>query len=173
MPLIRIEKMRLAHLDDVMEIEEKCYGEHHWSRDSFVSEIDNAISEYICAVNAQNRCEGYLGLWKITDEAHITNFAVHPDCQKQGIGHFLLTSAIDICYREKIKFITLEVRVSNEKAKKIYEKFGFKSLGVRKRYYQNNGEDALIMWTENIFDETFKKNFEKCKEMQKRFGGSV
>lgn len=164
MPVLKIEKMALYHLDDVMEIEETCYGAHHWARESFVNEIDNAISEYLCAVNEENKCIGYLGLWKIVDEAHITNFAVNPKYQKQGVGHFLIVNAIETCYREKIKYITLEVRTSNERAKRLYEKFGFKSLGVRKKYYQDNNEDAIIMWTENIFNESFKKLFDTNRQ---------
>ena len=70
---------------------------------------------------------------------------------------------IDDCYENKAKYITLEVRVSNIPAINLYEKFGFKSLGVRKGYYQNNNEDALIMWTENIFYDKFKLNYEKLK----------
>jgi len=164
MPKFRIEKMSLSHLDDVMEIEEKCYGEHHWSRESFVNEIDNSISEYLCVVNEENKCIGYLGMWKIIDEAHITNFAVHPLFQRKGAGHFLIVNALEKCYENKIKFITLEVRVSNEKAQRIYERFGFKSLGERKHYYQDNGEDAIIMWTENIFSEKYKKLFDENKK---------
>lgn len=167
MAKFKIEKMCLAHLDDVMEIETACYGEHHWARESFANEIDNAISEYLCAVNEEGRCIGYLGMWKIVDEAHITNFAVHPGFQKQGAGHFLIVNSIERCYEEKIKFITLEVRASNDKAKRLYEKFGFKSLGVRKKYYQNNNEDAVIMWTQNIFDESYKKLFEENKQFLK------
>ena len=164
MPTFKIEKMCLAHLNDVMEIEAKCYGEHHWSRESFVNEIDNSISQYLCAVNEENRCVGYLGMWKIFDEAHVTNLAVHPLFQKQGIGHFLIIKSLEKCYEEKIKFITLEVRESNEKARRIYERFGFKSLGKSKHYYQDNGEDAIIMWTENIFSEKYKKLFDENKK---------
>lgn len=69
--------------------------------------------------------------------------------------------------KKKIKYITLEVRASNEKAKRLYEKFGFKSLGVRKKYYQDNNEDAIIMWTENIFNESYKELFHKNKEYLK------
>lgn len=165
--MLKIERMCLGHLDDVMEIEENCYGEHHWARDSFVNEIDNSISQYLCAVNEHQKCVGYLGMWNIIDEAHITNFAVHPNFQHQGVGHFLITNSIEKCYEKKIKYITLEVRASNEKAKRLYEKFGFKSLGVRKKYYQDNNEDAIIMWTENIFNESYKELFHKNKEYLK------
>ena len=76
----------------------------------------------------------------------------------------MLLAAIEECYKEKIKYITLEVRVSNQRAIYLYEKFGFKSLGVRKKYYQDNNEDALIMWSENIFDKNYKELYNKLKD---------
>lgn len=158
-----IEEMRLNHLDDVMEIESLCYGEHHWSRDSFAGELDNDVSRYICAINTEGKCIGYMGIWKIFDEAHITNLAVHPLFQRAGVAHLLLIDALEDCYKSEVKFITLEVRVSNNKAQKLYEKFGFKSLGSRKNYYQDNNEDALIMWTENIFSEKYKLLYNENK----------
>ena len=156
--------MTLASLDEVMTIEALAYGQHHWSRDSFVAEINNQISNYSCATNKENRIVGYLGLWEIIDEAHITNLAVHPDFRRKGVAKLLLFDALEQCYKEKIKYLTLEVRVSNEGAINLYESFGFKSLGVRKKYYQNNNEDALIMWSENIFSENYKKRYESLKE---------
>ena len=164
MDKFKIEKMTLASLDEVMTIEALAYGQHHWSRDSFVAEINNQISNYSCATNKENRIVGYLGLWKIIDEAHITNLAVHPDFRRKGVAKLLLFYLLEQCYKEKIKYLTLEVRVSNEGAINLYESFGFKSLGVRKKYYQNNNEDALIMWSENIFSENYKKRFNKIKE---------
>ncbi len=164
MDKFKIEKMTISSLDEVMKIEKLAYGEHHWSRESFVAEIDNRISSYNCAYSQNKNLAGYMGLWKIIDEAHITNLAVHPDFRRKGVAKSLLLYALDECYKEKIKYLTLEVRVSNEGAIKLYEVFGFKSLGVRKKYYQNNNEDALIMWSENIFSESYKKRYEKLKE---------
>lgn len=158
-----IENMALSHLDDIMEIEEKCYGVHHWSRDSFASELNNTCARYLVAVNENKKCVGYMGVWRIFDEAHVTNLAVHPDFQGRGLAHFLILSSLKECYEDKIKYMTLEVRKSNERAKKVYESFGFKSLGLRKKYYQDNGEDALIMWTENIFSEKYKNIYEENK----------
>ena len=152
----KIRKMTLDDVDEILQIEELCYGPHHWSRESFITELNNEISTYRCITNSQNKCCGYIGIWKIIDEAHITNLSVHPDYRNQKLAHRLLLASIDECYREKIKYITLEVRVSNEKAIHLYEKFGFKSLGLRKKYYQDNNEDALIMWSENIFDKKYK-----------------
>ena len=79
----------------------------------------------------------------------------------------MIVNSIERCYQEKIKYITLEVRASNEKAKRLYEQFGFKSLKVRKKYYQDNNEDAIIMWTENIFNEAYRKLFNKKKDYLK------
>ena len=159
-----IQKMTHKNLDNILEIEELCYGPHHWSRESFLTELNNKISSYYVVVNNENRCIGYSGLWKIVDEAHITNLCVHPKYQNKKIAHKLLLNIIEECYREKIKFITLEVRISNKRAIHLYKKFGFKSLGVRKKYYQDNNEDALIMWSENIFDEKYKQLYDKIKK---------
>ena len=160
----RIEQLALYHLDDIMEIEEGCYGPHHWSRNSFAGEIDNACANYLVAVNDEGKAVGYMGVWKIFDEAHVTNLAVHPKYQKRGIAHYLILSSLDYCYKNEIKFVTLEVRQSNERAKKLYESFGFKSLGIRKKYYQDNGEDAIIMWTESIFSDKYKEIYEENKK---------
>lgn len=159
-----IQKMDYKHIDDILQIEELCYGAHHWSKDSFITELNNKISSYRCVVNSEGKCVGYMGIWKIVDEAHVTNLSVHPDYQNRKLAHRLLLSSIDECYKEKIKYITLEVRASNAKAIGLYEKFGFKSLGLRKNYYQDNNEDALIMWSENIFDKKYKELYDRIKE---------
>ncbi len=158
-----IRQMEEKDIDTILQIEELCYGSHHWSKDSFLAELDNKISSYHTILN-NDTCVGYIGIWKIINEAHITNLSVHPDYQNKKLGHRLLLSAIDECYKEKIKFITLEVRVSNEKAIHLYEKFGFKSLGLRKKYYQDNNEDALIMWSENIFDKKYKDLYDTIRK---------
>ena len=160
---IKIQKMTIENIDDILTVEQLCYGEHHWSYESFISELNNKISSYYCALK-DKRCIGYMGIWKIVDEAHVTNLSVHPDFQNQKIAHRLLLNSIEECYKNKIKFITLEVRVSNKKAIHLYEKFGFKSLGLRKKYYQDNNEDALIMWSENIFDKKYKTLYDNIKK---------
>lgn len=160
----KIQEMERENIDDILQIEELCYGAHHWSRESFLTELNNKISSYRCIVDENGRTLGYMGIWKIANEAHVTNLSVHPDYRNQKLAHRLLLASIDECYKNKIKFITLEVRVSNEKAIHLYEKFGFKSLGVRKKYYQDNNEDALIMWSENIFDKKYKDLYAKIKQ---------
>ena len=158
---IKIQSMQKSDLDSVINIEEKAYGEHHWSKDSFMNELSNDLARYYSVFNEQEELIGYAGCWQILEEVHITNVAVSPEYRRKKIGEALLKQIIDDCYKNKAKYITLEVRVSNKAAISLYEKYGFKSLGVRKGYYQNNNEDALIMWTENIFYDKFKLNYEK------------
>ena len=158
--VLTIFPMEKEHLDDVIVIEEKAYGEHHWSKESFFNELNNNLARYFCAFNSEGQLVGYCGCWQIMEEAHITNIAVSPDFRRKSVGEALLVAILKSCYLEKIKYLTLEVRVSNEPAIKLYEKYGFKSLGVRKGYYQDNNEDALIMWTENIFYDRFKSIYE-------------
>ena len=155
--------MQRSDVDNVIAIEEKAYGEHHWSKESFLNELSNDLARYYSAFDNDGNLVGYAGCWQILEEVHITNIAVSPDFKRNKIGERLLKRIIDDCYENKAKYITLEVRVSNKPAINLYEKFGFKSLGVRKGYYQNNNEDALIMWTENIFYDKFKLNYEKLK----------
>ncbi len=168
MQKFEIHKMNQEHIDDILIIEELCYGAHHWSKDSFITELNNKISSYKCLIY-KNKCIGYIGFWKIVDEAHITNLSIHPDFQNKKLAQKLLLNMIEECYKDKIKFITLEVRVTNKKAISLYEKFGFKSLGLRKKYYQDNNEDALIMWSENIFDKKYKELYDRIKENLKNY----
>ena len=118
-----IRQMEHKDIDDILQIEELSYGAHHWSRDSFLIELNNKISSYKCILNSENKCVGYMGIWKIIDEAHVTNLSIHPDWRNKKLAQRLLLASLDECYREKIKYITLEVRVSNQKAIKIVKEF--------------------------------------------------
>lgn len=165
---VKILPMQKSDIDNVLKIEEVAYGDHHWSKDSFYGELSNELAHYYCAFDLKDNLLGYAGSWLILDEAHITTIAIAPEYRRKKIGEALVTKILDSCYENEIKYITLEVRVSNIPAISLYEKYGFKSLGSRKGYYQNNNEDALIMWTENIFWDKFKlrykENVEKLKE---------
>lgn len=164
---IKILPMQKEQLDEVMKIEEQAYGEHHWSKDSFYGELSNELAHYYCAYDEENNLVGYAGSWLIIDEAHITTIAIKPEFKRKKIGEALLNKILEECYKNEIKYVTLEVRVSNTPAISLYEKYGFKSLGTRKGYYQNNNEDALIMWTENIFWDKFKVRYQENIEALK------
>lgn len=166
---LKIRPMIHSDINEIVEIEEESYGCHHWSKESFFNELSNDVAHYFCAIDESGKLLGYIGTWQIIEEAHITNISVKPEYRRKKIGEALLYQAIEDCYKNGIKYITLEVRVSNEKAINLYSKYGFKSLGTRKEYYQDNNEDALIMWTENIFYDKFKSlynsNIEKMKKV--------
>jgi ribosomal-protein-alanine N-acetyltransferase len=106
---------------------------------------------------------GFAGLWLMVDEAHITTIAMHPDFRQRGLGEFLLVSLIDTAYEIGARWVTLEVRVSNSVAQSLYRKYGFHQAGVRHRYYSDNQEDALIMWTDEINSPAYKQKFQELK----------
>lgn len=160
--------MVVDDIPEVINIEEEAYGEHHWSKSSFYDEMSNNLAKYYCAKTSDGELVGYAGTWHILDEGHITTIAVKKQYYRQHIGEALIVKILEDCYKEKIKYLTLEVRASNEAAIGLYTKYGFNSLGTRKGYYQDNNEDALVMWTENIFYDKFKtiynRNTEKLKQ---------
>lgn len=106
---------------------------------------------------------GYAGLWLMLDEAHITTIAVRPNLRGQGLGELLLIGLIDLASALGASYLTLEVRISNTVAQNLYRKYGFREEGVRKRYYTDNNEDALIMWSEPINSASFQNRLAKLK----------
>lgn len=146
--------VRLAEERDIIPMAQMdilCFSAP-WSEESFRKEItENHLAFYIVA-EISGRMVGYAGLWGIVDEGHITNVAVHPDFRRKGIGEALITVLLSHTRENGILSHTLEVRASNEAAISLYSKFGFEPAGLRKNYYEDNGEDAIIMWrTEEFF----------------------
>ena len=107
---------------------------------------------------------GYGGLWLSVDEGHITTIAVVPEYRGRGIGELVLNGLIDQAMVLNADMLTLEVRVSNLVAQQLYLKYGFKPAGTRPRYYTDNGEDALIMWTESIHQTSYQERLQKLRE---------
>ena len=120
-----------------------------WSLDSLQSELDNKFAKYVI-LKKGNSIVGYGGMWIIIDEAHITNVAIHPDARGYGGGDIIVEALFRICRKQKVTAITLEVRSSNFTAINLYEKYGFEKEGLRPHYYEDNGEDAVIMWNRNL-----------------------
>jgi ribosomal-protein-alanine N-acetyltransferase len=117
-----------------------------WPHDAFVNELTkNPNARYVVVVH-QNRIVAYCGMWIVLDEAHITNVAVHPLFRGKKIGLSLMMRMMNVARMFHAKSMTLEVRPSNTVARNMYTKLGFKEHGVRKRYYSDNNEDAIIMW---------------------------
>ncbi len=142
---IKIVDTSIEHINDIMIIERLSFA-IPWSKKSFVEEIsNNKFAHYICAVTHNNTL-GYAGMWKIFDEGHITNFAVHPEYRRAGIGSKMMDALIGKANVMGIKSMTLEVRENNKGAISLYTGYGFREVGIRKNYYVNNGENAIIMW---------------------------
>ncbi|MEG1285394.1 MAG: ribosomal protein S18-alanine N-acetyltransferase [Romboutsia sp.] len=131
-------------IDGVFEVEKNCF-EHHWSKDALRKELTNDVAKYLVA-KIDDKVVGYVGIWFIVDEGHITNVAVHSDYRGQKIGDKLVEGLVKMSKENKIVSMTLEVRTSNIVAQNLYKKYGFKIGGIRKEYYSDNKEDAIIMW---------------------------
>ncbi len=107
------------------------------------------------------RVVGYAGLWLMVDEAHVTSIAVSPAYRGLGVGELLFLALIDLSREIGAQYVTLEVRVSNTLAQNLYRKYGFKETGVRRRYYSDNNEDALIMWSDPLGSPGFQQMVEE------------
>jgi ribosomal-protein-alanine acetyltransferase len=116
---------------------------------------------------------GYAGIWVMTDEAHVTTIATHPDVRGHGIGEFLLVALIHRGIEVGARWTTLEVRASNTVAQSLYRKYTFKEMGVRRRYYSDNGEDALVMWTDALDSDSFLSAMEHHeRKLAERLGSA-
>ena len=143
-----IRKAEERDVTAMAELDKICFAAP-WSEESFRFEVnENPRALYIVA-EVDGRLAGYAGMWHIVDEGHITNVAVHPDFRRKHIGQAIISVLLGAAEEVGAMSQTLEVRVSNEPAQKLYSKFGFKSAGVRKGYYEDNKEDAMIMWRQS------------------------
>ncbi|MEG1964478.1 MAG: ribosomal protein S18-alanine N-acetyltransferase [Clostridia bacterium] len=140
---IEIIKMLQQHLDDVVELE-KATSKCPWSKQSFLNEIANPISNNFVML-LQNKIIGYYGFQKVLEEAYINNIAITTAFQGKGYGKILLEHLLTTCKNLNIKAVTLEVRVSNNVAISLYQKYNFINAGKRKSFYPD-GEDAYIFW---------------------------
>ena len=142
---VLVRQADINDVDDIYEIERLCFPDP-WSRDSLIYELDKNPRAFYIVAELDDKVVGFVGLWWIGDEGHITNVAVRPGFRNRKIASGIMTVMLDFTTKEGIKHHTLDVRRSNEPAIGLYEKYGFEVEGIRKGYYLNNGEDALIMW---------------------------
>lgn len=146
---LTVEPMALTHLPAVHRIERASFSAP-WPDDAYRSEIlTNRLASYL-VVRAGAEVVAYGGIWLMVDEAHVTTFAVDTAWRRQRVGETLLVALLDLALARHAREATLEVRLSNVPARRLYEKYGFRPVGVRPRYYSDNNEDALIMTTEAL-----------------------
>lgn len=140
--------MTIEDLDAVYDIEKRSFASP-WTKTSFEQEIkENMLARYFVLESAAGDIVAFGGMWTIGDELHITNIAVTPLERSKGYGDVLVKGMIAFGLEKGFAHMTLEVRVSNQAAIRLYEKHGFVSAGVRPKYYVDSGEDALVMWKE-------------------------
>ncbi len=154
---LRVRAMRLEDIPAVLAIEVRSYS-MPWSESTFLRELEKIENSHLLLVEGpaeendggERVIYGYACWWEVVDECHITNVTVSPGARRRGIGNILLEGIMDDAKRRGATRATLEVRISNAAAVGLYEKAGFTSVAMRRKYYPDNGEDALVMWKENI-----------------------
>lgn len=155
---VTIAPMRVEDIGRVLEIEQASFPTP-WPRDAYTHELrENRLACYLVA-RVVRRIVGYTGMWVILDEAHVTTLAVDPEYRGQHIGERLLVALLEEAMRRGARWVTLEVRRSNAPAQALYQKYGFKEIGVRRGYYSDNHEDAIVMWTGNVYEPSFQERF--------------
>lgn len=163
---LKIQSLTLEHLTDLLELDKACF-DGLWTIEGYRRELESPNSHFLGLFTPFSK-SGLLAMgcfWSILEEAHITILAVHPEYQGQGLGQALLYALLKTASDRGLERATLEVRVSNQKAISLYEKFGFKTAGKRPRYYPDNNEDALILWTSNLQQPSFLKNLDDWEVM--------
>jgi [ribosomal protein S18]-alanine N-acetyltransferase len=164
---LRIERMTLDDIPDVHDIERASFP-IPWPVYAFRQELEtNRMAAYL-VVRVGDATVAYAGIWLMVDEAHVTTFAVLPEWRRRGIGARLMLAVLQLAVEMHAAVGTLEVRLSNLGARTLYQRFGFRPVGVRPRYYSDNGEDALIMTTDLLSSAAMRNRIDALTE---RYGG--
>jgi [ribosomal protein S18]-alanine N-acetyltransferase len=151
---VHLVPMRRRHLRSVLRIEGQVYPKP-WTLSLFLGELGLRSSRYYIVARVDGEVVGYAGIMISLDEAHVTTIAVDPAWQRHGIGRRLLLNVARAALARHARHLTLEVRVSNANAQRLYQEFGFETEGLRKNYYAESGEDALIMWAHWIDSDAY------------------
>jgi ribosomal-protein-alanine N-acetyltransferase len=171
---LALELMREGDIATVQEIEREIFATP-WPRNAYYRELASRSSAHYVILRQEGVVErpegfrgseldpsiiGYGGMWRMYDEAHVTTIGVRRDLQHRGYGRALFAGLVQAAYDMGAKWVTLEVRTTNENAMRMYEAFGFKVIGRRKGYYTDNGEDAIVMWSDSIHSPRFRRAYE-------------
>ena len=140
-----LERMRWWHIDEVLPLERRVFGEEPWTARTFWSELGQLDTRHYLVAVADGQVVGYGGLCAYPDEAFVQTLAVAPEAQGEGLGGVLLQELLDEAVRRHKTTVSLEVRADNLPAQRLYQRFGFRQAGVRRGYYQPSGTDALVM----------------------------
>jgi ribosomal-protein-alanine N-acetyltransferase len=161
-PVLLIRPMTVDDLVSVQLIERASFTTP-WPPQAYRQELEaNRLAAYLVGLMG-GEVVAYGGIWLMVDEAHVTTFAVHPRYRRRRIGERLLLSLLDLSVDRHAREATLEVRLSNLAARRLYEKYGFRPVGIRPRYYSDNGEDALIMTTEPLAGAVMRERIARLR----------
>jgi [ribosomal protein S18]-alanine N-acetyltransferase len=170
---LSLELMREVDVNTVQEIEREIFATP-WPRNAYFRELASRSSAHYVVLRQEGveaparfrsadmdaTIVGYGGMWRMYDEAHVTTIGVRRDLHHHGYGRILFAGLVQAAYDMGAKWVTLEVRTTNDNAMKMYEGFGFKVIGRRKGYYTDNGEDAIVMWSDSIHSPRFRRAYE-------------
>lgn len=195
----QLRAMTEADIDQVAEIERQSFPTT-WPRTAYRRELSNALARYLVVIDREHEpltaerkqrpallrllgrreetpqtadfIVGYVGVWLMVDQAHIVAIAVREAYRRRGLGETLLAGAIEVALENHQESVTLEVRRSNLAAQALYEKYRFLKVGVRRRYYSDNHEDAIIMSTPPIQDRAYREHLDYLRAaLERRYGG--
>lgn len=158
---VEIAPMTAQDIPAILEIERRSFATP-WPREAYTHELDHNRTAVYVVARQDEAAVGYAGMWVVMDEAHITTIAVDPPLRGLGIGERLLIGLIDRAIERGARWIQLEVRQSNMVAQRLYHKYGFREVGIRRHYYSDNGEDAVVMWTGNL-GEDFQQRYRSLR----------
>ena len=149
-----IRAIREADVTQIHAIETMCFA-MPWSEESILHDVrENVVARWLVLDDGEGRVLAYAGMWLVIDEAHVLNVAVHPDVRRRGYGRRIFEALMALAQESGMGMITLEVRRSNLAAQNLYHACGMLDVGYRKRYYEDNREDALIMYKEFDYEQT-------------------
>jgi [ribosomal protein S18]-alanine N-acetyltransferase len=157
---LEVQRMRRRHLKGVMAIERQVYP-RPWSPNLFLSEMSDMRNRTYLVARMGKDVVGYGGVMSYGDEAHVTTIAVDPAHHRHKIGTRILYELVSEGIRMGARAVSLEVRVSNFGAQRLYGQFGFRPVGIRKGYYQETGEDALVMWADDIRSPEYRRQLNR------------
>jgi ribosomal-protein-alanine N-acetyltransferase len=157
---LSLVEITVEDLPQIQVIDRACLG-GFWSLEGYIQEIERPHSHLMAVMNREKVILGFGCLWAILEEAHITMLAVRPEYQGQGLGKYVVWGLLQKAYIQGLEWATLEVRESNRAAIALYEKFDFKIIGKRPKYYEVTQEDALVMWRKGLYDPEFKETLEQ------------
>jgi [ribosomal protein S18]-alanine N-acetyltransferase len=174
---LSLELMKEGDIATVQEIEREIFATP-WPRNAYYRELASRASAHYVVLRQEGletparfqgpemdpTIIGYGGMWRMYDEAHVTTIGVRHDLHHRGYGRILFAGLVQAAYDMGAKWVTLEVRTTNDNAMKMYEGFGFKVIGRRKGYYTDNGEDAIVMWSDSIHSPRFRRAYESNLE---------